>query len=131
MSTYSKEWHYEYCMGETECKHGDPECPHNHFLKDEKCECKPNKDSDNQTCQFCGVFAESEKQLAIHIEMRHQNKDSLREAVMSILGSSINFEGLADDWYIKHTEDTDKISILLTSHIEEAEEKLDRNLKNC
>ena len=35
MSTYSKEWHYEYCMGETECKHGDPECPHNHFLKDE------------------------------------------------------------------------------------------------
>ena len=51
------------------------------------------------------------------------NKDSLREAVMSILGSSINFEGLADDWYIKHTEDTDKILSLLTSHIEEAERK--------
>lgn len=34
---------------------------------------------------------------------------ALRDKIMEILGSSINFKGLADDWYIKHTEDADKI----------------------
>lgn len=45
MTTYTKEWHYEYCMGEVECKHGDPECPHNHFLKNEECNCQPTTDT--------------------------------------------------------------------------------------
>lgn len=41
MTTYSKEWHYENCMGLDRCAHDDPECPHNHFLKGEKCHCPP------------------------------------------------------------------------------------------
>ena len=32
--------------------------------------------------------------------------------LMEILGSSINFKGLADDWYIKHQEDTAQIKQL-------------------
>lgn len=43
MTTYSDDFHYEYCMGDSACKLGGPHCPHNHFLKNEECNCSPNK----------------------------------------------------------------------------------------
>lgn len=47
-------------------------------------------------------------------------EDELRKEIMKVLGSSINFKGLADEWYIKHCEDVDQILALINKQVIEA-----------
>lgn len=50
-------------------------------------------------------------------DMTTNSRQALAETIMKILGSSINFKGLADEWFIKHTEDTEQILSLVDQYV--------------